>query len=126
MNMKMTVVALVMVLLPALGQASPYILEIHDQFIITAAVADKCIKPDRETQTAFLANAAMVYVYAFQELKNQYPERSEAEIIVAMNGRQAQLTKKVREVVDARGCSDADIQQVIRRYFFQAKWKPLK
>lgn len=109
---------------PLYASNSPDILPIYDQFITSSAAASRCAKPDKETLNYFLANFQMVSTYASQELKKRYPDRTKAQIANVMKNRSDSITHKIFELVRERGCNDPDIQQVVKRFFVQAKWRP--
>jgi len=108
------------------AQEKPGILEIFDQFALTNAAASKCTKPDNETLKHYLANFQMVSVYALMELQKQFPDRTKEQITEAMKLKSDFLSQKVNDVVRDKGCNDAGIQDLIKRFHFQAKWQPGK
>ncbi len=112
------------VLNPAFASNKPDILGIFDQFITSSAATSKCDKPNQETLTKFLANLQMVSVLASKKLKEQYPKASKENIEEAMKKRTELITLKVGEVVDKNGCDNPDVQEIIKRFYVQAKWKP--
>jgi len=124
--MRKLVVLLALLSSTSFAEAGPGILNIFDQFVVSSAAASKCAQPDKETLTAFLANFQMVSVYTSQKLQKQFPKRSKEEIAAAMKGRSQAITEKVHSMVAEKGCSDQDVQLVVKRFFVQAKWKPGK
>jgi hypothetical protein len=100
------------------------ILKIFDQFVVSSAAAGKCTEPDKETLTSFLANFQMVSVFAAQALKKQYPQRTEAQIAEAMERRNKAITEKMSDLVREKRCNDPGIQEAVKRFHVQAKWKP--
>ena len=104
----------------------PDILQIYDQFTTSSAAASRCIKPDKETLNHFLANFQMVSVYASEELIKRYPDRTKEQIAGAMKKRSNSITQKIFELVREKGCDDPNIQQVVKRFYVQAKWQPGK
>ncbi|MBI5893214.1 MAG: hypothetical protein HZB79_06125 [Deltaproteobacteria bacterium] len=117
---------LFLVINPVYAQDSPDILQIYDQFVTSSAAASRCIKPDKETLNHFLANFQMVSIYASQELIKRYPERTKEQIASAMKNRNDAITQKIFELVREKGCDNPNIQQVVKRFFVQAKWQPGK
>ncbi len=124
--MRKLAVFIILLSSPSFADEGPGILNIFDQFVVSSAAASKCAQPDKETLTAFLANFQMVSVYASQELQKQFPKRTKEEIATAMKGKSQAITEKVNSMVDEKGCSDPDVQLVVKRFFVQAKWKPGK
>jgi|GEM_PF-710131 len=108
------------------AQEKPGILEIFDQFLLTNAAVSKCAKPDNETLKHYLANFQLVSVYTSMELQKQYPNRTKDQIAEAMRLKSELVAKNVRSLVDAKGCNDAGIQELIKRFHAQAKWQPGK
>lgn len=111
---------------PSYASNSPDILQIYDQFVISSAAASRCAKPDKETLNYFLANFQIVSTYASQELKKRYPAQAKEQIANAIKNRSDSITHKIFELVREKGCNDPDIQQVVKRFFVQAKWQPEK
>lgn len=109
-----------------LAKDGPDILQIYDQFTTSSAAASRCIKPDKETLNQFLANFQMVYVYASKELIKRYPDQTKEKIADAMKKRGDSITQKIFEIVRDKGCDDPNIQQVVKRFYVQAKWQPSK
>ena len=68
----------------------------------------------------------MVTIYASQELEERYPQRSKEQIMGAMKMQSDTISQKVFELVKQKGCDHADIQEVVKRFYVQAKWQPLK
>lgn len=102
------------------------ILQIFDQFALSNAATGKCVKPDSDTLTRFLANFQTVSWHAALELKKQFPERSNEQIADAMTKKTEILARKVHEVVREKGCADPGVQELIKRFHAQAKWQPGK
>lgn len=120
------VVALITAYYPALAQKGPDIVQIFEQFVTSSAAASKCIKPEQDTLNHFLANFMMVSIYASQELEKRYPSRTKEEIMGAMQKQSDAISQKIFGLVQQKGCDHADIQEVIKRFYVQAKWQPLK
>ena len=108
----------------AFASSNPDILGIFDQFVTSSAATSKCDKPSVETLTKFRANLQMVSVLASKKLKEQYPKTSKENIEKAMKKRTEQIAVKVGEIVDKNGCDNPDVQEIIKRFYVQAKWKP--
>ncbi len=102
------------------------ILKIHDEFVISNAVASRCIKPDKETMVSFLANFQMISIYVIQKLQKQFPDNTQEDILNALDRKAEVLTKKMNTIIAEKGCSDSDIQQFIKLFHAQAQWKPGK
>lgn len=124
--MRTLIVFVAMLSSPSFAEEGPGILKIFDQFVVSSAAASKCAQPDKQTLTAFLANFQMVSVYTSQELQKQFPKRTKEEIATAMKGKSHEITEKVNALVAEKGCSDPDVQLVVKRFFVQAKWTPGK
>lgn len=102
----------------------PDILGIFDQFITSRAAVGKCEKPTKETLKHFLANLEMVSVLSSKKLKEKYPTYSKENISKAMKSRIDLITKEVNKIIDDKGCSNSEIQEIVKRFYAQAKWKP--
>ncbi len=99
-------------------------LSIFDQFITSGAATSQCEKPSKETLTKFLANFQMVSILASKKLKEQYPKATSQNIEQAKNQRTEQITTKVEEIIGKKGCDNPDVQEIIKRFYVQAEWKP--
>jgi len=101
-------------------------LEIFDQFALTNAAASKCIKPDSDTLTHYLSNFQMITVRTSMELQKQHPNRTKEQILEAIKKKTELLSQNVHDVIRDKGCGDVRIQDLIKRFHFQAKWQPYK
>jgi len=99
-------------------------LSIFDQFVTSSAATSQCDKPSKETLTKFLANFQMVSILASKKLKEQYPKVTSENIEQAKKKRTEQITTKVEEIIDKNGCENPDVQEIIKRFYVQAEWKP--
>lgn len=111
---------------PALAQEGPDIVQIFEQFVTSSAAASRCVKPEQDTLSHFLANFQMVTIYASQELEKRYPQRAKEQIMGAMKMQNDAISQKVFELVKQKGCDHPDIQEVVKRFYVQSKWQPLK
>ena len=124
--MRILIILIAVLSTPAFGEEGPSILKIFDQFVVSSAATSKCAQPDKETLTEFLTNFQTVSVYTSQELQKQFPNRTQQEIAAAMKGKSQAITEKVNFLVAEKGCSDPDVQVIVKRFYMQAKWKPGK
>ena len=120
---------ILLVLLAAMTLSSqaadgPDILKIFDAFVVSSAAASKCEKPDQETLSRFLVNYQMVTVRTRQELKRRYPDRTDAQIDNAIKQKSKAMSERVHDVIGKQGCNDNKVQDLIRRFYFHAKWDP--
>ena len=102
------------------------ILQIYDQFVISSAAASRCIKPDPEDFKNFMANFEMVTVRSGQELERRNPDKTKEQIASSIKERGTEITNRVFDLVKERGCEDKDVQQIVQRFYAQAKWQPSK
>jgi hypothetical protein len=100
----------------AFAQEKPDILQIFDQFVLTSAAASKCAKPEEKTLTSFLANFQMISIRASMALSERYPGHTKDQIAGAMKRESEMLTQKVNEAISAKGCDDASIQDLLKRF----------
>jgi cupin superfamily acireductone dioxygenase involved in methionine salvage len=101
------------------------ILKIYNQFTLASAAASKCIKPSKEELNAFLVNYQMVVILMHKEIKKRKPEYSEKDLEKVMTNRNTKATDAVNKVIKSEGCSSNKIQDLIKRFYMQLKWKPL-
>ncbi|PTU31042.1 hypothetical protein CJD38_12140 [Stenotrophobium rhamnosiphilum] len=104
----------------------PDILAIYDQFVTSRAATAKCVSPPPESLGRFLTNFKMVSGYAAQEVKNRRPKMTVKQVQALMKGRTAAITSSVNSLVAEKGCSNPDIQQLVRRFEVQAQPIPGK
>lgn len=100
------------------------ILKIYEHFTLASAAAGKCIKPEKEELTSFLANYQMVSITALTELKKRKPELSDEQASKILKAGGVKLTKAVYGVIDKEGCESPKIQDLLKRFHMQAAWKP--
>jgi hypothetical protein len=100
------------------------VLKMFEQFTLSSAAAGKCIKPEQSELTAFLANYKITYIYALQEIKKRNPSltKEQAAEIIKKGGEKA--TQAVYSVIEEEGCDAPSIQNLLKRFHVQAKWKP--
>lgn len=116
---------LVMLLFSATASAEKTdILKIYEHFTLASASAGKCIKPEKEELTSFLANYQMVSVSALTELKKRKPDLSDEQASKILKAGGVKLTKAVYGVIDKEGCESPKIQDLLKRFHMQAAWKP--
>ena len=100
------------------------ILNIFDQFITSGAAVSRCETPAKEILKNYIDNLQMVSVLVSKKIKDKNPEYLEENISKVMNDRSGLITKKVNQIIDDKSCKDAEIQEIIERFYKQAKWKP--
>lgn len=116
---------LVMLLFTATASAEKTdILKIYEHFTLASAAAGKCIKPEKEELTSFLANYQMVSDSALTELKKRKPDLSDEQASKILKDGGVKLTKAVYGVIDKEGCERPKIQDLLKRFHMQAAWKP--
>ena len=101
------------------------ILKIYNQFTLASAASSKCLKPSKEELNSFLVNYQVVVVLMHKEIKKRKPEYSEKDIQKVMTHRNTKATDAVNKVIKSEGCSSNKIQDLIKRFYMQSKWKPL-
>lgn len=111
---------------PLHADDGPGVLQIFDQFLVSNAAASQCAEVEPETLTKFMSNFRLMGVYAARELKKRYPERSKDEIESAIAKRMQVGSERLEAMIAERGCDDPQVQQVVKRFFVQAQWEPLK
>lgn len=100
------------------------ILKIYEHFTLASAASGKCIKPEKEELTSFLANYQMVSVSALTELKMRKPDLSNDQASKILKDGGEKLTKVVYGVIEEEGCESPKILDLIKRFHMQAKWQP--
>ena len=101
------------------------ILKIYNQFTLASAASSKCLKPSKEELNSFLVNYQVVVVLMHKEIKKRKPEYSEKDIQKVMTHRNTKATDAVNKVIKSEGCISNKIQDLIKRFYMQSKWKPL-
>ncbi len=66
----------------------------------------------------------MVTVYTLQEIQKRKPGLSKKEAQEIVKSGSAKATKAVHSVITKEGCESPKIQDLIKRFHLQAKWKP--
>lgn len=100
------------------------ILKIFEHFTLANAAAGKCIKPEKSELTSFLANYQMVTVLTLQEIQKRKPGISKKQAQDMLRNGSTKATKTVHSVIANEGCESTKIQDIIKRFHMQAKWKP--
>lgn len=99
-------------------------LKIFEHFTLANAAASKCIKPEKSELTAFLANYQMVTVLTLQEIEKRKPGISKEQAQDILKAGSTKATEAVHSVIAKEGCESPKIQDLIKRFHVQAKWKP--
>jgi len=100
------------------------ILKIFEHFTLANAAAGKCIKPEKSELTSFLANYQMVTVLTIQEIQKRKSGVSKKQAQEILKAGSTKATKAVHSVIAKEGCESPKIQDLIKRFHMQAKWKP--
>lgn len=100
------------------------ILEIYEQFTLVSAAAGKCLEPDEEELTSFLANYQMVSVFADRELKKRKRDLTDEEARRILEAGGLKLTEMVYDEIEEEGCESPKIQDLLERFHMQAEWQP--
>lgn len=106
------------------GAAKTDILKIFEHFTLANAAASKCIKPEKLELTSFLANYQMVSVHALQEIQERKSGITKKQAQEILKAGSTKVTKAVHSVIAKEGCENPKIQDLIKRFHVQAKWKP--
>ena len=119
-------IIILIVLLSGAAQASDKIgiLKIYEQFTLSSAAAGKCIKPEKDELTDFLANYQMVSIRALMEIEKRKPDLTKAQATDIIKKGSKKATEAVYKVIEKEGCKSPKIQNLIKRFHMQAKWKP--
>lgn len=100
------------------------ILKIFEHFTLASAAASKCIKLDKDELTSFLANHRMVTGFAFQEIQKRKPNITKEQVKGLMQEGSRKATQAVHSTIEKEGCDSPKIQDLIKRFHAQARWKP--
>jgi len=100
------------------------ILKIFEHFTLANAAAGKCLKPKESELTSFLANYQMVTLLALQAIQKRKPGISQKQAQEILKAGSNKGTKAVHFVIAKEGCESPKIQDLIKRFHLQAKWKP--
>ncbi|GAA0787042.1 hypothetical protein [Marinobacterium sediminicola] len=100
------------------------ILKVFEHFTLTNAAAGKCIKPEKSELTSFLANYQMVTVLTLQEIQKRKSGISQEQAQEILKAGSTKATEAVHSVIAKEGCESPKIQDLIKRFHVQAKWKP--
>lgn len=108
---------------PAGAQQKLDIIQIMGQFVQANHAASKCLKPDRDTLSHFLANFKVVAIRAAEEMRKRNPAMSEQQVTESLKRGSDAVTKQIDGVLDINGCSDPRIQDLLKRFEIQANLK---
>jgi hypothetical protein len=100
------------------------ILKMYNQFTAVSAASGKCMTPQKDELTAFIANYQMVTTLMYQEIKKRKPDFTEEQTKKAIKMGGSKVTSAVYEVIETESCNSPKIQDLIKRFHVQAKWKP--
>ena len=100
------------------------ILKMFEHFALASAAVSKCIKPEKADLSSFLANYQMISFLVAKEIKNRKPNFSKSQISSIMKVGSEKTTTAVHAVIEKEGCESPKIQDLIKRFHVQAKWKP--
>ena len=117
------VFALAITASPAGAQQKPDIIQIMGQFVQANHAASKCLKPDRDTLSRFLANFKVVTVRAGEEMRKRNPAMSEQQVFENFKRASDAVAKQIDEVLITNGCGDPRIQDLLKRFEVQANLK---
>lgn len=104
----------------SLAQDKLDILQIFDQFLLANHAAIKCIKPEPETLARFLLNFQVVSIRAAQEIQKRNPNFTNQDAQEFMKTRSDFQDQRVKEIIQASGCNDYRIQDLLKRFQMQA------
>jgi hypothetical protein len=110
---------------PAAGKSVPDIFQVWDQFVISDAAAAVCEPADGPSKKLHAANFALVSAHVRARIKTASPLKSDDEVSRFLDGRKAALVRVTKEAAEQKGCDDAEVQQLVRRYQVQLRWRPL-
>ena len=104
--------------------SKPYLFDIFDQFVISAAAMKACSEPDASIRARHEGNFAVVARHVRRTLLSSKYGMSVIEIDRLLAGRKAALAEDVTGEIARHGCSNPDIRMVVLRYKAQADWRP--
>lgn len=99
------------------------IVQIMGQFVQSSYAARKCATPDQKTLSNFLANFRVVTFRATEELKKRNPGQTEQQIVDGLKQRTSVVEKAIDGAIQANGCSDPRIGDLLKRFEIQANLK---
>lgn len=108
---------------PAGAQQKLDVIQIMGQFVQANHAASKCLKPDQDTLSHFLANFKVVTVRAAEEMRKRNPAMSEQQLAESFKKGSDAVTKQIDGVLGTNGCSDPRIQDLLKRFEIQANLK---
>ncbi len=100
------------------------ILKIYNQFTAVSAASGKCLMPPKKELNSFLANYQMVTTLMYQEIRKRKPDFSKEQINKAIVTGSNKVAAAVYKVIETESCNSPKIQDLIKRFHVQAKWKP--
>ena len=124
LNITRTVSILVIFICFNSNAESTNILKMYNQFTAVSAASGKCMTPPKDELTSFLGNYQMVTTLMYQEIKKRKPDFTEEQAKKAIKRGSSKVTTAVYKIIDAEGCNSPKIQDLIKRFHAQAKWKP--
>lgn len=100
------------------------ILKIYNQFTAVSATSGKCLTPSKKELNSFLANYKMITTLMYQEIRKRKPDFNKEQINKAIVIGSNKVTAAVYNVIETESCNSPKIQDLIKRFHVQAKWKP--
>lgn len=119
----LSIFAMAMAACPVGAQQKLDIVQVMGQFVQANHAASKCLSPDRDTLSRFLANFKVVTVRAFEEMRKRNPGMSEQQVSETFKKGSDAVARQIDEVLGAKGCSDPRIQDLLKRFEMQANLK---
>ncbi|HZX30850.1 MAG TPA: hypothetical protein VFF03_05835 [Rhodocyclaceae bacterium] len=107
----------------ALAQQKPDMVQTMELFLQANHAATKCAKPDQATLSRFLANFKEVTLRAAEEMKKRNPGMSEQQVYEGFRTSNNTVARQVDGMIQAGGCGDPRIQDLLKRFETQANLK---
>lgn len=108
---------------PVAAQQKLDIIQIMGQFVQANYAASKCLKPDQDKLSRFLANLKVVTVRAAEEIRKRNPSMSEQQVAESFKKGSDAVENQIDGVLETGGCSDPRIQDLLKRFEIQANLK---
>lgn len=114
---------LITAVFPAVAQQKLDIIQIMGQFVQVNYAASKCLKPDQDKLSRFLANFKIVTVRASEEIRKRNPSMSEQQVAESFKKGSDIVENQINGVLVTSGCSDPRIQDLLKRFEIQVNLK---
>ncbi len=96
-------------------------LYIHNEFVSANYAVERCGSPAGEERERFLRNFSIVTSRASKALEEESPDKSAADIALALAERRTEREREIDALIDAKGCKDMDLWRLVKLHEIRAR-----